>query len=173
MTSIDKPRLETWRSNERRKGKKPTTVNRDIAALKAVLSKAAEWEILEKHPLAKLKPIKTDPYGTGRTVTDEEEARLRTVLHKRDEEMRLARARYNEHLAQRHQEPMPPLASPFADHLEPLILLLLNSGMRFGEATKLRHRDVNLRDRFITVTGATAKSGKTWSCPVSVDTWLS
>jgi integrase len=161
--------LESWRRDERRRGKKPTTINRDIAALKAVLSKAIEWGLLERSELENLKPLKTDPIGRVRFLTDDEERRLRKALRDRDREKREARERFNEHRADRHEKPLPQYPSAYADHLEPMVLLLLNTGLRFGELTQLRYCDVNLKDRLITVTGETAKSGRTRVIPMNLE----
>ena len=64
---------------------------------------------------------------------------------------------------------LPPYPSPYADRLEPLLLLLLNTGLRFGEAVQLRYRDINLKDRLITVAGEGAKSGRTRMVPMNVE----
>jgi integrase len=169
VDALDGWKLESWRRDARRAGKLPTTLNRDVAALKAVLSKAIEWGVIERSPLENLKPLKTDPIGRVRFLTEDEEKRLRRALTNRDREMRARRERYNKHLADRGEKELPPYPSPFADHLEPLVLLLLNTGMRFGESTHLRFRDVNLKDRMITVTGETAKSGRTRVIPMNLE----
>ena len=52
--------VERWRSQQRKAGKSVATVNRDITALKAVLSKALEWGKITHHLLAGLKPLKLD-----------------------------------------------------------------------------------------------------------------
>lgn len=160
LGEIDTWKLESWRRDERKGGKKPTTVNRDVAALHAALSKAAEWGVIDRNPLENLKPLKTDPIGRVRFLSPDEEKRLRDALRTRDQEMRDRRGRYIQHLKDREESPPPPYPSPYADHLEPLILLLLNTGMRFGEATQLRHRDANLKDRLITVVGQGSNSGE-------------
>jgi integrase len=169
LSSLNNWKLESWRRDARKGGKKATTINRDIAALKAVLSKAIEWEILDGSPIKTLKPLKTDPIGHVRFLTSEEEERLRAALHKRDQDMRARRERYIEHLEGRGEKPLAPYPSPYADHLEPLVLLLLNSGLRFGEAVQLRHRDINIKERLITVAGEGAKSGRTRVVPMNVE----
>ncbi len=169
LDALDTWKLESWRRDVRKGGKQATTVNRDIAALKAVLSKALDWGVIDKHPLARVRPLKTDPIGRVRFLTDDEEKRLRAALRSRDAEMRVRRARFNEHLAQRGREELPPYPAPYADHLEPLVLLLLNTGMRFGEATQLRQSDVNLKDRLVTVAGEGAKSGRTRVIPMNLE----
>lgn len=162
--------LESWRRDERKAGKKATTVNRDIAALKAVIAKAVEWGVIERSELENLKPLKTDPIGRVRFLTIEEEKRLRATLTDRDKEMRERRTRYNAYLKERGEKTFPPYPSPFADHVEPLVLLLLNTGLRFGEACQLRYRDLNLKDRLITVAGEGAKSGRTRVVPMNAET---
>lgn len=57
----------------------------------------------------------------------------------------------------------------FADHLEPIVLTLFNTGLRFGEATHLRWSFVDFRTRLLTVDGATAKIGKTRHVPMSAE----
>ena len=64
--------IEKWRSEALKAGKAKTTVNRDLAALKACLAKAIEWELLSVHPLAKVRPIRTDRLARVRYLTDEE-----------------------------------------------------------------------------------------------------
>jgi integrase len=169
LSSLTNWRLESWRRDARKDGKKATTVNRDIAALKAVIAKAIEWEIIATNPIETLKPLKTDPIGRVRFLTTEEEERLRAALRNRDGVMRDRRERYNRHLEERSEKALPPYPSPYADHLEPLLLLLLNTGLRFGEAVQLRHRDISLKDRLITVGGEGAKSGRTRMVPMNVE----
>jgi integrase len=161
--------LEAWRRDARKAGKKPTTVNRDIAALKAVLSKAIEWGVLDRSDLARVRPLKTDPIGRVRFLSADEEKKLRKALTARDRGMRERRERFNHWRAERQEPPLAPYPSPFADHIEPLVLLLLNTGLRFGEATQMRHRDVNARDRLITVAGEGAKSGRTRVIPMNLE----
>ena len=133
------------------------------------MAKAIEWGVLERSQIENLKPLKTDPIGRVRFLTTQEEKRIRKALRDRDLEMRERRERYNEHLSARGEKTFPPYPSPYADHLEPLVLILLNTGLRFGEATQLRHSEINLRDRLITVAGEGAKSGRTRVIPMNLE----
>jgi integrase len=160
---------ENWRADELKAGKKASTVNRDLAALKSVLSKAADWGVIDRSPLEGLTPLKTDPIGRVRFLTKEEDRRLRKVLRARDAKMRKRRAKYNKWLTARGRAPFSVYVGPYADHIEPLILTLLGTGMRFGEAANLRGRDVNLKEQMITVAGETAKSGRTRVIPMHAE----
>lgn len=52
--------VERWRIQRLESAMKPTAVNRQLAALKAALSKAVAWGFIHGHPLAKLKLLEVD-----------------------------------------------------------------------------------------------------------------
>src|SRR5215813_3448694 len=123
--------IEKWRAEQLKRGKQKSTVNRDITGLKSVLSKAVAWDILLSHPLAKLKPLKLDTKGRVRYLSAAEEARLRTALSLRDERIKAARARANTWRRVRRYAEMPCLETQaYGDHLTPMVLLTLNTGLR-------------------------------------------
>jgi integrase len=164
--------VEKWRVEQLKAGKKPATVNRDITSLKALLSKAIEWEVLELHPLAKLKPIKTDRNSKVRYLTSEEENQLRDALIARDARMKREREHANQWRKERGYELYPDLAQQYyADYLEPMVLLAINTGMRRGELFDLLWDDVNFSARILTVSGSVAKSGKTRHIPLNKEAW--
>ena len=69
---------------------------------------------------------------------------------------------------QRHMAELPDLsARTFADYLQPLTLLTLNTGIRRGEALQLKWTDVDLVQRKIVIRGDNAKSGKTRHVPLN------
>ena len=51
--------------------------------------------------------------------------------------------------------------------MTPIVLLALQTGLRFGELTGLRWQDVDLTRRIVTVVAAHAKSGKTRYVPLN------
>ncbi|MCH9027208.1 MAG: tyrosine-type recombinase/integrase [Proteobacteria bacterium] len=160
--------IEKWRSEELKRGKAKTTINRDITTLKACLSKAVEWELLDANPLQKLKPIRTDALTRARYLNATEESVLRNALIERDQRLRKNRASGNAWRRARHHEELPDLSSvAFADYLQPMVLLSLNTGLRRGEILQLRWADVDLLRRELIVRGDNAKSGKTRHIPLN------
>jgi len=160
--------IEKWRSEQLRSGKARTTINRDVTALKACLSKAVEWEVLEQSPLHKLRPIRTDKLSRVRYLTAEEERALRKALNDRNEQLCQNRKSGNDWRRKRHIAELPDLsAGRFADYLQPMTLLTLNTGLRRGEVLQLKWTDVDLFQRKVLIRGDNAKSGKTRHVPLN------
>jgi integrase len=158
--------LEKWRKARLQQGRTVATVNRDLSALKSALARAVDWGLIEVHPLTKVKPGKVDQSGIVRYLSPDEEARLRRALTDRDNELRDGRARGNQWRRARGQEPMPDVGT-FADHLAPMILVSLNTGIRQGELFNLEWSDVDLARASLTVKGSGAKSGQTRHLPLN------
>lgn len=166
MESIDGVLVEKWRAERLASGTQAVTVNRNLQRLHALMSKAVEWEVIEKHPYA-VKPLKTDRTGRVRYLEAEEEAALRSALTARQDEFRLERDRFNQWRAARHKPSLPKQDEIFVDHLMPIVLLALNTGMRRGELFHLKWTDVNLRTGWVTVGGSTAKNSQTRRLPLN------
>lgn len=168
MSEISVKHIERWRTVRLSEGMKPNTVNRVVSALRAVLTKAVEWNILREHPLAKMKALKVDEGKTARYLSPEEDTRLYVTLKARDSELIEARNRGNAFRATRGYELLPDLsANTFGDRLTAMIILSLKTGMRRGELFDLEWRSIDLINNVITVQGETAKSSKTRHIPVS------
>lgn len=168
MAGITPWSLEKWRTERLKAGIAPTTLNQEVAALKAVLSKAAEWGYLDATPLprGKLKPLKVDTHGVVRYLSQDEEQRLRGALDAREARIRAGRASANEWRRQRSYVPLPTLwGHEYADHIKPMVLLSLNTGLRRGEVFKLTWANVNFHTKILTVEGKTAKRGKPATFP--------
>ena len=160
--------IEKWRSEELKRGKAKTTINRDVTTLKACLSKAVEWEVLRANPLQKLKPIRTDGLSRARYLTVAEESALRGALTERDERLRENRVNGNAWRRARHQAVLPDLSAQYyADYLQPMVLLTLNTGLRRGEVLQLRWTDIDLLQRKLVVRGDNAKSGRARYVPLN------
>jgi len=162
--------VEKWRTARLKHGTRPVTINRDLAALKASLSKAVDWGLLVTHPIAKAKPLKVDPFQRERYLLDDEEQRLRAALDARETRLREARASANTWRDERGHGRLPGLAGAvFADYLKPLVLLALHTGLRRGELLGLSWPDVDLDHAQLTVCGRTAKSGRTRHVPLNAE----
>jgi site-specific recombinase XerD len=161
--------IDKWRSEQRKTGKNPTTINRDVVALKSALSKAVEWGILEAHPLSKVKPLEIDNHHRTRWLTEDEEKRLRETLDQREQQYREARASGNEWRRDRRYSEMPDLSFRYSDHIKPMTLVTLNTGMRRGELFQLPWDSVNFQTNLIKVNGQTSKSGKTRHIPLNAE----
>ncbi len=158
--------MTNWRREQINLGKSKTTVNRDVAALSSVLSKAAQWEILESNPLAKLKPLKVDTKKKVRYLTEDENKRLRSALEARDHHLKAGRSSGNDWRRKRGYKLLPEVPS-FGDHLTPMVLLTLNTGLRRGEAFSLTWENINFATKMLTIEGADAKSGHTRHIPLN------
>lgn len=158
--------VEKWRKARLAEGVTVNTCNRDLMALKAALARALDWELIDRHPLAKVRPGKVDTQGVVRFLSPEEERRLREALARRDARLRDARERGNQWREARHRGPKPELGA-FGDHLTPMVLVSLNTGVRRGELFNLRWSDVDLGRALLTVQGGGAKSGRTRHVPLN------
>lgn len=160
--------LETLRVSWLAGGLSESSANRKMASLRGVFSRAVEWEYLASHPMVKLKQIKTDTKGRIRYLLPEEEKRLRAAMDARQEQIRTERDSANQWRKERNKELLPDLRKvEFADHLKPLVLVSLNTGMRQGEVFNLTWADVDLKNKVLTVEGEGAKSGQTRHIPMN------
>lgn len=160
--------VEQWRTLKLKAGRKPSTINRSVVSLRAVLSKAVEWEQVEEHPLSKLKRLHEDSHPNARYLSEEEEKRLLVALAQRDNEIKDARKSANEHRAERDYPLLPDLSRlRYADRVEPMVLLALKTGLRRGELFGLRWSDIHLDKNYLTVRGDISKSQRTRHLPLS------
>ena len=167
LTELSVLAIEKWR-NKRLSKVKPATVNRDVGILKAALSRAKEWEILQENPLKNLKPLKLDQNDIVRFLSPDEEQRLRAVLDEREDKMRQERESGNRWRQQRDYPLLAPmLDKQFADYLKPMVLLAINTGIRRGELFNLTWDKVDLKSAILTITGDQAKSRKTRHIPLN------
>jgi integrase len=176
ISSISTGRVDRWRADRRNRRKqkadatdrqlKGSTINRDLAALKAVVSRAVEWGLLSSDPLARIKRLTEDESAIVRYLSPEEEIRLRDALAARDGRRQAARVAANVWRLDRGYELWPEHGA-YTDHLTPLVLLALNTGLRRGELFQLRWNDVQFTPGLLTVRGAGAKTGQTRHVPLN------
>ena len=164
--------ITKWRTNRLKgtngKPLRKASVNRRLMALKALISKAVEWGVLEENPIQKVKPLKLDEDQRVRYLTDEEELRFRGALDDRQAGIVLARFTADSWRVTRNIEPLPDLMQrTFVDHLKPICIVAMNTGMRRGEIFQLEWESVDFKLKQIKVKAASAKSGKSRDIPMN------
>lgn len=171
LSELNALAIEKWRQdrlNHSVKPAKPTTVNRDLAALKAAITKAVEWELLERHPLSTVKPSKVDTEGIVRYLSATERDALFAALQQRENSKRGERATANAWRRKRNYPDLPNFDDrAFYDHLQPAVIISLHTGLRQGELLSLSWTDVNLHAQQLSIKGSNAKSGKTRHIPLN------
>ena len=168
LHEISPLRIEKWRGKKLDEDLAKSTLNRDLSALKAALSKAVEWGLIDSNPVAKVKLYAVDDNASVRYLNPDEEKRLRTALMDRDDHLRKRRSQFNEWRRERNL-PLFPEFGPedFPDHLHPIVILTLNTGMRRGELFNLRWSSLDLDKALLEVAGPGAKSGQTRHIPLN------
>lgn len=165
IVAFDIERFKTKRLKAKRK---PATVNRDLDRIRSVFSRAVEWGFLSDHPLKAVKRAKGADNSRVRYLTADEEKRLRDALAARETERRASRERHNAWHEARGSVGHPQWpADGFTDHLMPLVLVAINTGLRRGELFGLSWSDVNLPGALLTVTAGNAKSRKARHVPLN------
>ena len=153
--------FEKWRKARLDKGNKPVTVNRYIAALRGALTKGVEWGHLESNPLSSVKSLSIDQRTVDRYLDTDEQERLYDALHERDSKIRQERTSANLWRKERGYELFRDLSDvTYADHLEPMITISLNTGLRRGELFSLNWPEVNFKKRILSVTSSSSKTGE-------------
>lgn len=169
LTAISAMSIEQWRSARMKAGISASTTNRNITALRGLFSRALDWEMIPKHPLKTVK-ILPEPSGKARWLSDDEEKRLRTALDAREERDRAGRDNANQWRTARKYDLLPDLrAATFVDHLKPMVLVSLNSGLRQGELLNLSWSAVDLKNAIITIYGENAKDGEDRHIPMNAE----
>nr|WP_175586145.1 site-specific integrase [Pseudomonas sp. CM27] len=160
--------LEQIRTAWLQSGNKPATVNRKMGSISGVFSRAVEWEIITTHPMAKLKQLKVDSKGVVRYLSADENQQLRKALDDRQDEARADRESANTWRTARGRKLLPSLAGRvFTDHLKPMVLVALNTGIRRGELFNLEWPRVNFATKTLTIIGDTAKTNETRHIPLN------
>ncbi|NNA77015.1 tyrosine-type recombinase/integrase [Pseudomonas lactis] len=164
--------LELLRTGWLNAGNKPSTANRKMGSISGVFSRAVDWEYLPSSPLDKIKPLKVDTKGQVRYLLKDEAKNLRNALEVREHRACLERDSANQWRTERNKVLFPDLKEmAFSDHLKPMVLVSLNTGMRRGELFSLTWPMVNFQTKTITVGGDTAKTSETRHIPMNAETF--
>lgn len=165
LDKLSEFQIEKWKAG-RLKTAKATTVKRDLAALKTALTRAVKWGIIGTNPATPVK-VKTPDDKRVRYLTSNERKRLLKALSARDKAKARARQSGNVHSLKRGRETRPEITG-YADHLTPLILLTMNTGLRRGEVLSLKWDQVNLGNNpRVTIKAGYAKSNSTRHVPLN------
>jgi integrase len=166
LTAITVERVEAWKARRLNEGRNPVTVVRDLYTLSSVLRRAVKAGELTENPVRRVDKPRVDRRGKVRFLDQAEETRLRQALKARDEEMRNRRTVAHNRRQTQHERTLPPLTH-FGDHLTAAVLLSMNTGLRRGEALKLRWGSVDFNRRLLTVEGRNAKNRQTRHVPLN------
>jgi integrase len=118
LRRFDTRMMEQFQTEKLQKGQKPATVNRHIATLKHMFTKATDWNMVEDETLKRVRKAK---------LLEENNRRLRYLS--KDECQALINA--------------------CKDHLRPIVITALNTGMRKEEILNLKWDNVDLKNGFI------------------------
>ncbi len=152
MTEITELDLAKWKRE--RSNVSLETQRRELSYLKAVLNHAVSKRIIPGHQLGQVRVKGTLKSGESeakvRFLSDDEEKRLRAALDAREQELREARDRMRAWQRERGKALSPAIpADHYADHLKPLTLVALNTGLRRGDLFSLKWDHVDLEQRQI------------------------
>ncbi|WP_115529957.1 site-specific integrase [Xanthomonas campestris] len=168
LPQIDRRTVEDIITARRHEGASVATTNRDLAAIKGILTKALEWSLIPAHPLERLKASREIGSSIVRYLSQEEDARLRAALENRERQRRAQRESGNTWCTERGGEGRPAWpAGGYTDHLMPMVLVALNTGLRRGELFGLTWSHTNLATKVLTVAAGNAKSGRTRHVPLN------
>jgi site-specific recombinase XerD len=154
--------IEKWRGKRKKDGLKSSSLNRRITALKAAINWAVKHDIIDANPLTKLERLSEDDSDDKvRYLAGGERERLMAALDAREEEMRRARVSHEDDSVHQFTD------GEFVDHLKPLVLLSLSTGIRRNALLSLEWRDISFANKTIMVRSATSKSGKQYYAPLN------
>jgi integrase len=124
------------------------------------------WLLVSVHPLSKFKDAKVDQQRAVRFLSADKEKALRDALVARDAKRIAGRQSANAWRHARGYEQLPAFGR-YSDHVTPLVILALNTGLRRGELLGLNWPAIDFDRRILTVYGAGAKSGETRHLPLN------
>jgi integrase len=168
MAEITASEVDKLRNKRILTGVSPATVNRDVAALSGVFTHWVEHGGGKAHPLAGLEALDVADDETIRYLTPAESKRLRQALADRDAEAAAERANANLWRAERGYELLPEIVG-YCDHITPMVLLSMNTGMRQGELFSLTWEQIDMTRRTLTVLASHAKGNATRTIPLNTE----
>ena len=173
IDEITKTEIEKWRTDQQAVLKR-NTINKRLSSLNAALEWGVEFGHIERNPIEGMKRLKendSDADGKDHYLTDAQRESLMSAIDAREKEIRDKRTSHNNFLVARGLSPMPALRGEYADHIKPMILVSLNTGMRRGNLFQLKWSDLNMTPGSETVTLRTSvtKAGRSIKIPLNAE----
>ena len=159
MSDIAPMDIQRWRK-KKIMGENPVafeTLQRELTCLKACLNTAVKvHKLIPGHQLQGYalsrgtEQLQGKKQTAPRYLEPEEETSLRAALDAREQALRDARDRMREWQRERGKELSPGISPDhYADHIKPIVLLALNTGLRRGDLFSLEWHHVDLKNRQI------------------------
>jgi integrase len=136
LSEINPFLIERYKLTRKEEGAEPATINRELGCLRHMFNMAIKWGKALGNPVREVKFLK-EPKETYRILTEEEEVRLLETVR----------------------------LTTKSRHLEPIIIVALNTGMRKGEILNLKWSNVDFKNRVIIVEGT--KNGEIRKVPMN------
>jgi len=134
LRRFDTRMVEQFQTARIQKGNKPATVNRLIATIKHMFTKAIDWNMVEEETLKRVRKAK---------LLEENNRRLRYLS----------------------KEECHALINVCPNHLKPIVITALNTGMRKEEILSLKWDNVDLKNDFILLD--VTKNGERREIPIN------
>jgi integrase len=126
LSEINPLLIERYKKTRKEEGAEPATINRELGCLRHMFNMAIAWGKAQSYPFGfgknKVKLLK-EPKGKDRILSEDEEARLLEAVR----------------------------LTTKSQHLEPIIITALNTGMRKGEILNLKWSNVDFKTGHILV----------------------
>lgn len=162
MTEITEFRVERWRRDEINRGLANSSINRSMTCLQACLNQASRLGVIQHNPIRGLRRLKEDRLRHAPLLSTAQEEALRSALIARDRSRAQKRKGANRRSLEREMpllNEVPPCG--FSDHVTPLVLLAINTGLRRGELFRLKWEHFDSEYASVMVTASNSKSRST------------
>ncbi len=168
VSDLNASEIDRFRNKRILEGLAPATVNRDVSALSGMLTHWVKNNKGTIHPLADMQALEVPDDETVRYLTPDEGNRLRKALADRDTQATLDRENANLWREKRGYELLPEIKG-YSDHITPMVLISLNTGVRQGELFAMQWEFVDLERRNLTVLASHSKGSRTRNIPLNAE----
>jgi integrase len=136
LSEINPFLVEKYKLIRKEQEAEPATVNRELACLRHMFNMAIKWKKIQANPVREVKFMR-EPKEKERILTEEEEVRLLEAVRLKTK----------------------------SQHLEPIVITALNTGMRKGEILSLKWSNMDFKTGYILVEGT--KNGEIRKVPMN------